>query len=155
MPENFKANFTQTLKTPSNKVTTYNGIFKFNKPSTIKWEYKKPLKKEICSNTKFISIINHNLEQVTFYNGTSSFFNLPKVLKNAKHHKNNIYTAKLGGVLYTLVVDKENKLSQILFKDKLDNIIHIKFKKMNYLKKENSKKEMECLFPKWYDIIKD
>jgi len=155
VPDYFKANFIQTLKTPKGKITEYKGIFRFNKPEKIKWEYIKPIKKEICSNKDFISIVNHNLEQATFYKGTSTHFDLPKVLRNAKHYKNKTYTAKLGGILYTLVVDSKNRLSQILFKDKLDNIINIQFKKMKYLTKKNKEKEMACIFPKYYDILKD
>jgi len=155
IPDYFKAEFTQIITSPKGEKKEYKGVFRFNKPEKIKWEYIKPLKKEICSNKDFISIVNHNLEQVTFYKGTSSYFDLPKVLKNAKHYKDRRYTAKLGSKLYTIVIDKNKRLKQILFRDDLDNIININFIKMKYLKKENKNKKMECVFPKYYDIIKD
>ena len=129
----FKANFTQTITTPKNKKIKYSGIIKFSKKS-MKWEYTKPTKKEICSKGKEFMIVDHDLEQVS-YMKSSKNIDFLKILNSAKQHKSNIYTTKIMGKTYTLSI-KNKKLQYITFYDDLDNKILIYLKNTNFLNLE-------------------
>jgi len=142
----FKASFTQTITTPKNKKITYSGVIKFSK-KTMKWEYRKPTKKEICSKNNEFLVVDHDLEQVTLMKSSRSVDFL-EVLNKAKFYKNNIYTTKLFGKTYTLSV-KNKKLIYITFYDDLENKVVIYLRDHSFSKFGN----MKCNYPNDYDFI--
>lgn len=146
--KDFKSSFTQTITSPKNKITKYSGNIKFHNDS-MKWEYIKPTKKEICSKNNKMLIVNHDLEQVTLINSPKKI-NILKVLNEAKLHHKNIYTVKMFDLLYTISVNN-NTLEYITFYDEVDNKILIQFKKI----KHKSIKNILCNYPSYYDFIKD
>jgi len=152
LPVAFKANFIQQVKNPKGKVIKYRGNIVFNSPSETKWVYKSPTKKEVCSSGKQLVVIDHDLEQVSYYS-INKGFNLSKVLASARHYKNNIYTTKFKGKLYTIVLDKKGKIQQIAYKDNLDNTVNIIFTRMKYLNKLLPGYKFVCARPKNYDTI--
>lgn len=146
--KDFKSSFTQTITTPKNKISKYSGKIKFLNGS-MKWEYLKPYKKEICSKENQMLIVNHDLEQVSLLNSPKKI-NILKVLNSAKHHHKNIYTVKMFGSLYTISVTKK-KLDYITFYDNLDNKVLIRFTNVKFDKINN----MLCNYPEYYDFIED
>jgi len=153
IPENFQANFTQIITNPKKKVINYSGKVYFSEASKLKWEYKKPTKKEVCTNGLELLVVDHDLEQVSKYN-ISKGFNLSEILKKAKYHSKKLYLADYDGKKYTIQVDKNNRLQAVAYFDDLDNKVQIAFRKVKYGKGKLSSKKMTCSYPKSYDIIR-
>ncbi len=152
LPIAMKADFIQKITNPKKKVLLYKGRVVMDNKSRFKWIYMKPTKKDVCSNGKSVTVVDHDLEQVTFYKLKKSF-NLSQILKNAKHYKGQIYTAKYRGKLYTIVLDSSSKIEQIAYRDNMDNIVNIHFENLHTLSKVPSYNIFECKYPNDYDLI--
>ena len=148
--KNFHANFTQVVTNPKNKIISYSGKIYLLESSKLKWKYEKPTKKDVCTDGDNLTVVNHDLEQVSKYNLTDGF-NLIAILKSAKHHDKNLYLAKYLGKQYTIQVDKKNRLQAVAYFDDLDNKVQILFTKIKYEK--TPLKTVICTYPKDYDLI--
>lgn len=153
LPDHFKADFAQKITNTKNKTINYSGNVRFSKESLLKWVYTKPTKKEVCTNGLELTVVDHDLEQVSNYL-INKGFNFTKILKKAKLYKKNIYVAKFENKSYTIQVDKKQRLQSIAYFDDLDNKVQIVFKKVKYGKGSLSKKQMSCKIPKEYDMIR-
>jgi len=153
VPTSFSAHFTQKITNPNKKVIKYSGTILLNSEGSLKWSYQKPTKKEVCSNGKAFTIVDHDLEQVSFHK-LNRALDLTAILRQAKHHKNNLYVATYQNVLYTFSLDKRGHIDQIAYKDTLDNVVNIRFQKMHYRDKPNPQTKMRCPYPQAYDIIR-
>jgi len=153
LPVSFSSSFKQIVTNPKNKVINYSGKVKFVYPSIMKWEYISPTQKEVCSNGEDITVVDHDLEQVSFYY-LNKKFDVAKVLSKAKHYKNNIYIAKYQDKDYTIALDKNGRLQSMAYYDDMDNKVQIVFTKVRYKKKPLNSKVMQCKFPKDYDMIR-
>jgi len=153
LPDNFQANFTQTITNTKKKVINYSGQVYFSNHKLLKWEFIKPTKKEVCINTKDLTVVDHDLEQVSYYH-IKKGFDLIKILKKAKLHSANIYVAQYENIKYTIQVDDKKRLHSFAFFDELDNKVQILFQKVKYGKGNLSHKKMTCPVPKAYDIIR-
>ena len=154
LPENFQANFTQTITNPKKKVINYSGKISFSDQSLLKWEYLEPTKKETCTDGFELLVVDHDLEQVSSYL-ISKGFELSKIAQKAKLHSENIYVAEYQGKKYTIQVDDKAQLQSVAFFDDLDNKVQILFTKMKYAKGKLPSETMKCNYPKSYDIISD
>jgi len=152
LPENFRANFSQTITSTNKKVIHYSGKIRFSN-TQFKWSYVKPSKKEVCTNGLELIVVDHSLEQVSSYY-VSEDLDIAKVLNKAKLHSQNIYVAKYQGVQYTIQLDKKQQLHSLAYFDKLDNKVQIVFKKMKYGKGKLSAKSLLCNYPSSYDMIR-
>jgi len=153
LPEHFKADFTQKITNTKNKVITYKGKVYFSNKLQSKWDYTVPTKKQVCIDGRELTVVDHDLEQVSQY-AINKGFNFSKILKKAKHHKKNIYVAHYENKSYTIQVDAKQRLQSIAYFDELDNKVQIIFKKVKYGKGNLSKKTMTCKIPKAYDMIR-
>lgn len=153
VPENFQANFTQKITNPKKRVINYSGRVYFSDGTKLKWEYRTPTKKEVCTDGHELIVVDHDLEQVSHYN-ISKGFDLSKILKEAKHHKGKLYLANYGGTKYTIQVDSRNRLQAVAYFDDLDNKVQIAFSRIKYGKGSLSKKKMTCQEPSGYDMIR-
>ncbi|HFQ62558.1 MAG TPA: hypothetical protein ENK39_09715 [Epsilonproteobacteria bacterium] len=153
LPENFQADFTQKITNPKNKVIHYSGNVRFSNKTLLKWAYTKPTKKEVCTNGQELTVVDHDLEQVSNYL-INKGFNFTKILQKAKPHSKNIYLAKYENKNYTIQVDKKKRLQSIAYFDDLDNKVQIVFKKVKYGKGNLSPNVMTCKVPKDYDMIR-
>ncbi len=152
VPTAFQANFTQIVKNPKGKTIKYRGVIYFNSPSETKWIYKSPTKKEVCSSGNRLVVIDHDLEQVSYYN-IDKGLNLSKVLRNARLHKNRTYITKYKDKYYTIVLTPSAKIEQIAYKDNLDNQVNIIFTNTKYFDKLLSATKFICARPKGYDAV--
>jgi len=153
LPVSFSSSFKQIVTNPKNKVINYTGTVKFVYPSIMKWQYTSPTQKEVCSNGEEITVVDHDLEQVSSYY-LNQRFDVAKILTKAKHYKNNIYIAKYQDKDYTIALDKNGRLQSMAYFDDMDNKVQIVFIKVRYNKKPFSSKSMQCSFPKYYDMIR-
>jgi len=153
IPISFSSNFTQKITSSKKKVIKYSGKILLNSTGELKWSYKKPTKKEVCNTGQDFAIVDHDLEQVSFHLLNKSL-DLTEVLKNAKHHKGNLYVATYQDRHYTFSLDKSGKIDQIAYRDELDNIVNIHFQSMSYKKVPNASKMMRCPYPQSYDVIR-
>ncbi len=83
LPTNFITNFNQTITNDKGKSIKYSGKLYFKQDINIymdslnnsreiksrmfKWEYKRPTKKEVCSDGVELIVVDHDLEQVSRY----------------------------------------------------------------------------------------
>jgi len=156
LPDNFKASFEQTITNPDKKVIHYRGDIRFSNKKMIKWTYTEPTKKEVCTNGFDITIVDHDLEQVSYYLATKGF-DLAKILSEAKPYKNmkTVYIAKYSGKEYTIQVDNKRQLWRIAYYDDLDNEVLIIFEDMHYGKGKLPVKSLVCKVPSSYDVIEE
>jgi len=151
LPDNFQSKFQQKITNPKGKVIAYSGSVRFSDKILFKWSYQKPSKKEVCTNGVELSVVDHDLKQVSNY-FIEKGLDISKVLEKAKLHKKNIYIASYEKKRYTIQLHK-NKLHSIAYYDDLDNKVQIVFKSMRYGKGKLGTKKLECTYPKSYDLI--
>ena len=152
IPGAFQANFLQKVTNPKKKVILYRGTVTMKAPSTLKWVYREPTRKEVCSDGKKILVVDHDLEQATTYR-MQKRFDLAAVLRSARPYRDGIYVARYNGRNYTLAVDPQGRVSQIAYRDDMDNVVNIRFRNVHYLKKPPSERTLRCTVPKTYDRI--
>jgi len=152
IPASFKANFVQQIKNTKGKVIKYRGKILYNYPDTTKWLYRSPTRKEVCSSDGKVIVIDHDLEQASYYK-VDRGLNLAKVLKRAKHHKGNMYVTKYKGKYYTIVLNKRGQINQIAYKDNLDNTVNLMFTHIKYRNHPMRTSKFICAKPASYDSI--
>jgi len=152
LPVAFKASFMQQVTNTKGKVIKYRGHIYYNSPSRTKWIYSSPTKKEVCSRGRKLTVIDHDLEQVSYYS-INKGFNLAKVLKRARLHKGNTYVTTYNGKYYTIVLDSKGQVQQIAYKDNLDNTVNIIFTRIQYRNSLLPNSKFVCARPKNYDTI--
>jgi len=153
LPNNFKADFKQKITNPKNNIINYSGKVRFSNPSLMKWEYVSPTKKEVCTDGKGLTVVDHDLEQVSTY-VISGGFNLSEIIKQAKVHRKNIFVAQYHGKSYTIQTNRKGELQSIAYYDDLDNKVQIVFKNIRYGKGALPIQSMRCPHPKEYDEIR-
>jgi len=168
LPNNFKSDFTQTIRNSQGKVIKYAGevnfkqerqifINEFNQTEEIsselfKWSYNTPTKKEVCSDGVQLLVIDHDLEQVSKYL-IDDGLDLEEILKVAQKLTLTDYKALYRDVEYIITVDNQNRLKKIFYVDSLDNQVKITFINMQYDSKSFTSKSLECPIESNYDII--
>lgn len=154
LPDHFKASFEQKITNTDKKVLLYRGTIQFSDKKMIKWIYTEPTKKEVCTNGRHITIVDHDLEQVSYYLAIKGF-DLAKVLSGAKPYKDmkTVYVAKYSGKEYTIQVDNRKRLWRIAYYDDLDNEVLIIFDNMRYGKGKLPVENLLCDAPSSYDVI--
>lgn len=151
LSSNFKSNFKQTIVNKNDKVIKYEGIVKYLKKDIFKWEYKIPIKREVCLSNNEMMIIDHDLEQIDFYK-IKDRVSLEYILSNAiKIYKNkNIYKTTFEDITYFIFTTNSKKINRIEYVDNFDNKVTIKFTKTQY-NINFSKIDMKCYLPANYD----
>ncbi len=152
IPVSLSANFTQKITDPKGKTILYKGKVQLNIEGDLKWSYKSPTKKEVCSNKKIFIVVDHDLEQVSFYK-IDKTPNLASILKNARHYKGRLYTARFGEAIYTFSIDSKGYIDQLAYKDDLDNVVNIHFLNIKYAHKKIPTAQLQCPYPFDYDIV--
>jgi len=153
LPDHFKANFIQKITNTKNKTINYSGKVRFSDPTLMKWEYRIPTKKEVCTDGEELTVVDHDLEQVSFYL-VSKGFDLSKIVKEAKKYSKNIYIAHYQGKSYTIQVDGKGRLHSVAYYDELDNKVQIIFKNIKYGRGPLKRASMLCQPPENYDEIR-
>ena len=153
LPDYFQAAFVQKVTNPKGKVIRYTGSVYFAEGRRLKWVYLEPTRKEVCTDGKELIVVDHDLEQVSYYLMDEGF-DLIAILKRAKQHKARIYLADYQGSRYTIQVDGNGIVQSVAYFDNLDNKIQIVFKEMRYGKKRIKGSDMRCKAPKNYDVIR-
>lgn len=147
-----EAQFVQKITNPKKKVIRYEGNVLMDNGARFKWSYLKPSKKEVCSDGKRVMVVDHDLEQVSYYRMDRGF-DLTAVLKKAKHYKDNLYTARYRGRTYTIAVDPKGRVEQIAYRDDMDNVVNIHLYKLKTYSKSPAAAAFRCPYPKSYDVI--
>ena len=155
LPDKFEADFKQKITNPDKKVINYSGTVRFSDTKMLKWIYKEPSKKEVCTNGANLTVVDHDLEQVSYY--LMQGFELAKILADAKPYKQTktVFIATHGGKQYTIQVDGEKRLSRVAYFDDLDNEVLIIFENMRYGKWSYEAASMLCHAPDSYDVIEE
>jgi len=123
--ETFQAKFTQSIINNSGKEIRYSGMIYAKKPYYIYWKYNNPIEKNVYLNKKEVVIIEPELEQV-IVSELKEEINILQLLKDATQIAPNRYISKLNNIEYSILL-QDDKLSQITYKDEIDNKIIIYF----------------------------
>ena len=91
----------------------------------IVWKYSDPIEKYVYITNTEVTIIEPELEQA-IVTKLQKEINILKLLKNAEKITNNTYRSEAYNNIYILSI-KNNQLTQIKYKDEIDNKITIKF----------------------------
>lgn len=153
LPENFQADFTQTVTNTKKKVISYNGKISFSNKTLFKWQYISPTQKEVCTNGLELLVVDHDLEQVSIYR-VDKGMDIAKILSQAILHSKNIYVADYNHRRYTIQIDESGKLQSLAYFDDLDNKVQILFINIKYGTGELPQKSMQCNYPLAYDMIR-
>ncbi len=155
LPENFKANFRQTITNTKKKTINYRGKVQFSNTVFLKWEYFEPTKKEVCTDGFELIVVDHDLEQVSNYY-INKGFDLTAILEKAKPYKDKktVFTAQHEGKKYTIQIDSKGRLARVAYFDNLENTVLIIFDKMKYGKGKLKPESMKCDYPRSYDMIR-
>lgn len=152
LPPSFHAEFSQTITNDQKKQIVYRGKIDFSSPDRFKWRYTAPTRKEVCTDSKELLVVDHDLEQVSSYI-IDKGLDLPAILKSAKPHRKSVYIARYQERYYTIQVNSRQELSRIAYKDDLDNNVLIIFSRMKYGKRSIPAAQMKCNYPESYDRI--
>jgi len=154
VPDNFRAAFTQRITNPDKKVIHYKGTVRFSDKKLLKWVYREPTRKEVCSNGENVTVVDHDLEQVSYYL-IEKGFDLAEILKKAKPYKETktVFIAKYQGRDYTIQLDAKKRLWRVAYYDDLENEVLIIFEKMQYGKGKLPFESLLCEAPASYDVI--
>jgi outer membrane lipoprotein carrier protein len=153
LPQNFQAEFIQTITNTKEKVITYSGNVRFSNDRLFKWSYTEPTQKEVCTDGFEVLVVDHDLEQVSAYVITKGI-DFAKILQKALLHSENIYVAEYENKKYTIQLDKQQRLHSIAYFDDLDNKVQILFIHMKYGKGDLPAQSMKCDYPANYDMIR-
>ncbi|MBN2824810.1 MAG: outer-membrane lipoprotein carrier protein LolA [Campylobacterales bacterium] len=152
LPTSFSTSFKQIVTNPKKKKFHYSGTLQFSTANGLKWIYKKPTKKDVCSDKVRLVVVDHDLEQVSYYK-LNKAIDLEKIIKNAKLVRQNVYNAKYDGKEYTLKVNKQQEVTQIAYYDDLENMVQIVFTNLKSSSKDIAPSRLECKIPASYDTI--
>ncbi|MEY3089789.1 MAG: hypothetical protein RL113_105 [Pseudomonadota bacterium] len=152
LPQNFQADFIQTITNTKKQVITYKGNVRFSDKKYFKWSYEEPTQKEVCTDGIELLVVDHDLEQVSAYL-IKKGLDVVKVLKGAKPYRENIYTTEYEEKQYTIQVDQQGRLHSMAYYDDLDNKVQILFIDMKYGATNLPKAGMQCNYPVGYDVI--
>ena len=168
LPTSFNTNFEQTITNDKGKTIEYKGSVYFQNVkesiaddrgleqsytrSLFKWNYSMPTKKEVCTDGIQLTVVDHDLEQISNYL-IDEGIDLESILNVATQITAKDYKAIYKEVEYLISLDDKNQLSKIIYVDNLDNNVKIVFSNMLYNKKLDTKL-LECHAPQEYDVIK-
>jgi len=153
IPASFSATFVQKVTTPKKKTVRYKGNVQVNRTRAFRWVYTVPASREICGDGKRVRIVDHALEQVIVYR-VGNLVDLMQLLKRAKPHHGQIYTADYHGVVYTIKLDEQGRIEQVAYRDELDNTVNIRFHQVRYADTLIPAEKLRCRIPPHYDVIK-
>ncbi len=74
-------------------------------------------------------------------------------MRSARHYKNNIYVANYQKKNYTIAVGKRGYISQIAYKDDMDNIVNIHFGNIRTFRRRPSSRALTCPYPRSFDLL--
>lgn len=148
----FEADFIQSITDDKNKVLNYSGHVIASKPQYAKWNYIKPIKKDVYISRFNVTIVEPEIEQVIIRNIESNF-DFFKMISNAKKIKADTFTANYRDKVFT-IIQSSNLIESISYTDEFENRVKIVFKNQ----KQNHKIDPTDFNPKFpldFDIIRD
>lgn len=148
----FEADFAQSITDEKDKVLIYNGHIIASKPQNAKWNYIKPVKKDVYINKLEVTIVEPEIEQVIIRKIESKFdfFNM---ISNAKFIKKDTYIANYQDSKFTIIKNGA-LIESISYVDEFENRVKIVFKNQ----KQNHTIDSKIFiphYPLYFDIIKD
>jgi outer membrane lipoprotein carrier protein len=149
--QDFKAQFSQLIVSENQNIV-YRGTIFVKKPNLVHWKYIYPVKKDVYILGNKITIIEHDLEQVTvkYLSEEIPFF---KILSESKRINKELYKTTVNKHEAFLVL-KNNEISRIFYKDSFDNDVSIRL--LNLRQNINmSFNVFKINHPEYYDLIQE
>jgi outer membrane lipoprotein carrier protein len=154
LPQSFETSFVQNITNDKGKTIEYQGevLFQHMGQDIFKWNYTAPTQKEVCTDGIQLTVVDHDLEQVSTYL-IQEGIDLKSILDVAQPITTRDYKAVYKDVEYLITLDEQNQLQKVVYVDNLDNKVKIVFSNMRYNGEIDSKR-LECTAPQEYDILK-
>jgi outer membrane lipoprotein carrier protein len=147
-----ETNFIQKIQNSTNNVLTYKGtMFAKKKNNLALWIYNYPVKKKIYYRDGSITVLEPELEQVTFAK-LEKIPNILTLLRKAKKVSKNRLVTTFNKTKYYITTNN-NFVKDIKYKDEMQNVVTISFKKPKINKGINDKKFVYEI-PAGYDVLK-
>ncbi len=146
----FEADFMQNITDEKNKVLSYQGHIVASKPQNAVWAYLDPIEKYVYINSRSITIIEPEIEQVIIRH-INSDFNFFNMIQNAKKVGTNRYVAHYEESTFNIITEGD-LLKSLSYKDEFENQVQIIFSNQ----KQNIKIDEKVFIPFIpieYDII--
>lgn len=148
----FEADFKQNITDENNKTITYTGSLKALKPNYALWHYKTPIEKSVYIDTKTLTVVEPELEQVLIkhIDEKLDFFT---ILQKAQKREENLYTTEYKN-MEIVIKTESNKILSLGYKDEFDNIVELTFE--NQI--ENAPIEEKLFTPSYpltFDTLRD
>lgn len=148
MPNTMQADFKQTVTNEHGQKLQYTGSIYVDAPYDSKWSYDMPTQKDICISQESIIVVEHDLEQATYYKN-SNHIDFNTLYKKAEPVSKNSYVTTFNDTKYHLQT-KDGKIYSLEFTDALDNHSKISFSSVVY---ETKLPSLECEIPLYFDRI--
>lgn len=126
--KSLQSDFIQTVTNDQNSTIGYSGKFYATDSNKALWIYNEPVKKSVYFSSDQVAIVEPELEQVIITTLQNSP-NLAKIIKSAQKVNENTYKATYEDTAYFIDI-KNGEISDIRYKDKLDNKVLIKLKNL-------------------------
>jgi len=148
----FEADFSQIITDDKDKKLSYSGHIVASKPQYALWSYKEPVRKSVFITSRYVTVIEPEIEQAIIRKIASDFdfFNM---IKKAKKEKENIYIATLNESKYTIKLEN-SMVKSISYLDEFENRVDIIFSNQSK-NKIYSQDIFRAKIPVEYDVIRD
>ena len=148
----FEADFNQVITDDKGKELSYSGHIVASKPQYALWAYKEPVKKNVYITSRYVTVVEPEIEQAIIRKIASDFdfFNM---IQKAKKITDNLYIATLNESKYTIKIEKA-MIKSISYLDGFENKVSIIFN--NQSKNRVIPEDIfRAKIPVEYDIIRD
>jgi len=148
----FEADFNQIITDDKGKELSYSGHIVASKPQYALWSYKEPVKKSVYITSRYVTVVEPEIEQAIIRQIASDFdfFNM---IQKAKKKRDNLYIATLNESKYTIKLEN-SMVKSISYLDEFENKVNIIFSNQSK-NKIYSQDIFRAKIPVEYDIIRD
>jgi outer membrane lipoprotein carrier protein len=122
--ESFEASFSQIVNSDGQDIL-YKGELYIQKPSSVVWIYREPIKKEIYIGGKSLVVVEPDLEQVII-KSLKDTLNMLSIIEKSTQLSKDRYIATLKDKKYLLIL-KDGLLQRVIYEDELENGVEISF----------------------------
>ena len=149
----FQADFKQSITDDKQKILNYKGKVIATKPQNALWNYTYPISKLVYINSRTVTIVEPELEQVIIKNIESNF-DFFKLVQNAQKISKQKYETFYKETRFFIKTDKNEIIESISYKDEFENDVVIHFSNQIINKPLNAEIFIPNV-PLDYDVIRD
>lgn len=147
----YQGDFSQVITKNDNTKIVYLGKIYIKQPSSILWQYQKPIIKNVYVNDYMVIVDEPALEQVIF-SEIKENINFMEVIQKAKKVSGTYYKTTIDHRNYNLVII-DGILKKIEYMDDVENVVVITFSNIK-INKDIDDATFKFQVPNNYDIVR-